>query len=341
MSPEQALRDGIDAGACPGGQLAYAQGGELRSCAAGVLDGPGSAPATEQTVYDLASLTKVLVTTPLIFRAIEAGACRLETSVADIVAGAPAVSIRALLEHSSGLPAHLRFDQRLPPGLEAGSRAACAAIVEMVAATPLEAPPLSRALYSDLGFILLGAALEIMGGPLEAQFRALGWDELWLFDRRDGPVELPARVFAPTEGELRGVVHDDNARAMGGVAGHAGLFGTANGVLAAARCMMACARGEAGPLSAASMAAMWTPSTVPGSTRTAGWDRPSPGRSSAGRHWPTGGVGHLGFTGTSLWIAPEQDLAVALVTNRVWPTRDREGIRALRPAVHEAVWEQR
>lgn len=331
---EQAAAEGV----CPGGQIAVLCAGEIELGAAGRLAGPDSPPVTDAVVYDLASLTKALVTAPLVFRAVEAGACGLSDRIRRFIPGAPDVTLADLLDHSAGLPAHRRFDERLPADVAPGSRAAHEHVVAQVASVPLEATPGSRATYSDLGFILLGAALERMGGPLPAQLAGLGWPELWMFDRRDGPVVLPERLFAPTEGDWVGTVHDENARAMGGAAGHAGLFGTARGVAAAAASLLGCLRGERGPLSEASIRAMWAPSGVPGSTRTAGWDRPTPGRSSAGTRWPLDGVGHLGFTGTSLWIAPSREVAVALVTNRVWPSRADERIRQLRPAIHDAVW---
>jgi CubicO group peptidase (beta-lactamase class C family) len=213
------------------------------------------------------------------------------------------------------------------------------AIVARAAREPLEALPGARALYSDVGFILLGAALEaIFERPLSALFEAPG---VLFRDRRFGEPPALAAPFAPTEGCRPGEVHDENARAMGGAAGHAGLFGTADAVLDLAECWLRAFHGERGGiLEPETVRRLWRPSAVPGSTRTLGWDRPAPEGSSTGGRWPAQSVGHLGFTGTSIWIEPERALAVVLVSNRVCPSRENNAIRRLRPALHDAVWEE-
>jgi CubicO group peptidase (beta-lactamase class C family) len=194
--------------------------------------------------------------------------------------------------------------------------------------------------YSDLGFILLGATVErALGEPLDVAFAHRIAAPLGV-----GTTYRPrtASACAPTEGELRGVVHDENARALGGVAGHAGLFSTARDVSRIAHALVAAwhgARSSTVPrlLAPARVRQMWTPSTVVGSTWCLGWDRPSPVGSSAGERWPHDGVGHLGFTGCSLWIDAPRARWVVLLTNRVHPTRDNERIKAFRPALHDAV----
>ena len=333
---------GVQEGVYPGGQLAASRDGRrLTSVAAGTLSNGGRS-THEQVAYDLASLTKPLSTAVLVGRAIEQGRCALDDPLARFVPGVPqAITLQHALEHSTGYPAHLRFDERLPRSVPVGSWSAFRHIVADAAATALEAPVGTRALYSDLGFILLGAALENMyDAPISTLFDGL--TPLHYRDQRGPPANLPApneAPFAPTEGCAPGEVHDDNCRAMGGAAGHAGLWGTAEGVLTVAESLVAAYHGEQGGLLMPStVRLLWTPSTVPDSTRTPGWDRPSPGRSSAGEHWPAYGVGHLGFTGTSLWIEPERALVVVLVTNRVCPTRDNNRIRALRPRLHDAAW---
>src|SRR6185436_14930141 len=190
------------------------------------------------------------------------------------------------------------------------------AVLAAVRAEPLERPPGSASVYSDLGFILLGAAL----GPLERLFREQVAPGLEIgFGPRD-----PARC-APAEG-LRGVVHDENARALGGVAGHAGLFGHARDVAALIAALFAEPDHP-----------YWTPSGIPGSTWCLGWDRPSATGSSTGTRWPREGVGHLGFTGCSLWLDPNRRRAVILLSNRVQPTRANERIKQFRPVLHDAV----
>ncbi|MEO1337194.1 MAG: serine hydrolase, partial [Myxococcota bacterium] len=134
-------------------------------------------------------------------------------------------------------------------------------------------------------------------------------------------------------------VHDENCRAMGGAAGHAGLWGTAEGVLDIAESLVSAFHGESDQLlKPDTVRRLWRPSLVPDSTRTPGWDRPSGQGSSTGGRWPDHAVGHLGFTGTSVWIEPSRALIVVLITNRVCPTRDNTKIRQLRPALHDAAW---
>jgi CubicO group peptidase (beta-lactamase class C family) len=149
----------------------------------------------------------------------------------------------------------------------------------------------------------------------------------------------PRWPIAPTEGCLPGEVHDENARAMGGATGHAGLFGNAVGILKVAEQLVLAYHGwRLGVLKPETVRRLWLPSPVAGSTRTLGWDRPSPTGSSTGGRWPPNTVGHLGFTGTSIWIEPERALIVVLVTNRVCPTRANNMIRRLRPLLYDAAY---
>lgn len=343
-SPLVVFARGVKEGVYPGGQIAASRECQrIVTAHAGQL-GPGLESTSNDVVYDLASLTKPLATTVLVGRALERGKLELEDPIARFVPGAPAgVTIAQLLEHASGLPAHLRFDLALPADAEPGSWDAWRAIVRAVAETPLERAPGDAAEYSDLGFILLGAALEVaLAQPLSSAFTLLG-TPLFYNDRRGPPAMPPFHprvTYAPTEDGKRGVVHDENAAAMGGAAGHAGLFGTADGVLRVAEQLLRAWHGERGLLLAPdTVRRLWTKSRVPGSTRTLGWDTPSAVGSSTGGRWPLTSVGHLGFTGTSLWIEPERALAVALVTNRVCPSRANNLIRRHRPAFYDAAWE--
>ncbi len=274
------------------------------------------------TLFDIASLTKPLSTATLAMMAIEEGALALDDRPR------PDVTVEQLLTHSSGLPAWKRLgDSR-------------AEVLRAVAAEPLESPPGAVARYSDLGFILLGAAVEhALGEPLDAAFGRRIAQPLGVgtaFGPRD-----PA-ACAPTEGELRGIVHDENARALGGVAGHAGLFSTARDVSRIVHALVAAwhgVRSTSTPrlLSPARVRQQWTPSGVPGSTWCLGWDRPAATGSSAGERWPKDGIGHLGFTGCSVWIDPAQARWVVLLSNRVHPTRANEEIKQLRPVLHDAI----
>jgi CubicO group peptidase (beta-lactamase class C family) len=294
---------------------------------------------TPDTIFDLASLTKVLATTAFVMRAVSIGALELDVPAADYLPswrdGAhDAITIRHLLDHSSGLPAHARLWE------QARGRSAYAAAIH---ALPLDHAAGQAAVYSDLGFITLGFVLADVVGPLDRQMQALA-DDL-----EDGTVRfLPPDAWlertAPTEFDpwrnrlLQGEVHDENAAALDGVAGHAGLFGTVAAVGAYARlvlrtCTTRTALGDPGL-----MREIGAPSRVPGSSRAIGWDTMRP-TSSCGTRCSASAIGHTGFTGTSLWIDRERDVYVALLTNRVYPTRNNDAIRAIRPRFHDAVAE--
>jgi CubicO group peptidase (beta-lactamase class C family) len=240
------------------------------------------------------------------------------------------VTVRHLLDHSSGLPAHARLFEQAE-----GHLAFERAIVDM----PLTAPPGTAAVYSDLGFMLLGFLLEQAGGaPLDVQ-----WRELELpVPAQYCPSAALARDIAPTERDprrgrlLQGEVHDENAAALGGVAGHAGLFGSAGAVGAFARLVMGTFQKPTGLGSPALMREFATRSRVAGSTRALAWDTMKSTSSSGSRLSPTA-IGHTGFTGTSLWIDEPKDLYVAFLTNRVHPTRENEALIALRPKLHDAI----
>ncbi|HEY2749531.1 MAG TPA: serine hydrolase domain-containing protein [Polyangia bacterium] len=275
-----------------------------------------------ETLFDIASLTKALSTTTLAMMAIEEGALALDDRPRRDV------SVAELLSHASGLPAWKALG------------ATRAEVLRAVADEPLVSAPGTVARYSDLGFILLGATVEnALGAPLDAAFARRVAEPLGI-----GTIFNPRERgrCAPTEGELRGVVHDENARAMGGVAGHAGLFSTARDVSRIVHALVAAwhgVRSTSTPrlLPAARVRQMWTPSTVPGSTWCLGWDRPSATGSSAGERWPKDGVGHLGFTGCSIWIDPPRARWVILLSNRVHPTRANDAIKQLRPELHDAL----
>jgi CubicO group peptidase (beta-lactamase class C family) len=266
--------------------------------------------ASRETLFDLASLTKPLCTALLTMLRPNGREIDLDDRVRD------AITVRDLLSHSSGLPAWKLLG---------------ADPVAAVREEPLEYPTGTRSVYSDLGFILLGDYLERRTTRSLVELfddciaRPLGVETTFQPDD-------PGRC-APCEG-LRGIVHDENARAMGGVAGHAGLFSTARDV---SRIVAAHFGDQLIPRAAVEK--YWSPSGVPGSTWCLGWDRPSAQGSSAGTRWPRDGVGHLGYTGTSIWIDPPRARWVVLLTNRVEPTRENERIKQLRPALHDLVVE--
>ncbi len=305
-------------------------GGAITTITAGALTYDAAAPAVDaRTIYDLASLTKVLATTALMVDELRSGRMRLNDRVRhwiDAWTGEErqAVTLRDLLEHCSGLPAHRPYYR---------SRTGRASFELAISEEPLDYTPRTQSIYSDPGFLLLGFAMERAAStPLDRQFDA------WR-DRELGPgVELrfrPAATWmpriAPTEDsefgeERRGEVHDENAAAVGGVAAHAGLFGSAAGVGACARWWM---RSPA-------WSTFTAKSSVPGSSRALGWDTMLP-TSSCGGRMSARAIGHTGFTGTSLWIDPEQDLYVVILTNRVHPSRTGDGIQEARRALHDAI----
>lgn len=254
--------------------------------------------------------------------------------------GKDRVTIRHLLAHCAGLPAHQRFFETCR-GREAVLSAACG--------TPLAYPPGTRTTYSDLSFLLLGAAVEHVGGAsLEelAQRYVLGpagMEETMYLPGRELSARIPPTEFQAEQrrGLIHGQVHDGNAWAMGGVAPHAGLFGTAADLGRFLRVILNGGRVAGTRVFSEAAIRRYTSRAglAPGSTRALGWDTVSTEGSSAGRHFSVRSFGHTGFTGTSIWVDSERDVGVVLLTNRVHPTRDNEGIRRLRPEFHDAVME--
>jgi CubicO group peptidase (beta-lactamase class C family) len=289
------------------------------------------------TVYDLASLTKVVGLNTAVMMLVEEGRVALDSPVTrylpEFAAGGHSVTVRHLLTHSSGLPAWKPFH------LEARSRED---VFSMVAAHPLEAPPRTRMVYSDLGAILLTRVVErVSGERLDRFLRRRLFVPLGMRYTRFNPPRSWRRRIAPTEVDTTwrrrlvwGEVHDENTAAMDGVSGHAGLFGTANDLVKFAQFMLREGRLPEGPrLLRTETISEFTRVQQPGfSSRALSWDTPSEG-SSAGTRLSPRAYGHTGFTGTSLWIDPEQDLFVILLTNRVHPTRENRQIYEVRPRV--------
>jgi CubicO group peptidase (beta-lactamase class C family) len=297
-------------------------------------------PATLETIFDLASLTKVIATATLTMRHVDTGGLRLDASLADILpgwrhpGGHCGIHVRHLLDHSAGFPGHVRLYESM------SGRAAYEAAIRCLA--PGTAPGIASE-YSDVGFMLLGFLLETWSGaPLDQQFAAIS-------SLLDGeivfcpPTALRPRI-APTEIDpwrgrlLQGEVHDENAAALGGVAGHAGLFGTGPAVGAFGRLVLRTFR-ERTPLGAPDLMRTFARRTDTPGSRALGWDTMLP-TSSCGTKLSAAAIGHTGFTGTSLWIDPTQDLYVAVLTNRVHPTRANDALVALRPRLHDAIVEE-
>jgi CubicO group peptidase (beta-lactamase class C family) len=322
---------------------------------------PQQCPMRRETLFDIASLTKVVVTTSLLLLAHHEGVCSLEDTLccfypnlANTALGA--VTLRQLLAHTGGLEAWCPLYQALFPAGPAISDTGTAQARRRQAARiilqkPLAYAPGSRVVYSDLGFIVLADVLEAQyQQPLDILFlqrvvRPLDLHSI-AYLPLDDMASLPPcpTAYAATEAcawrerVLVGEVHDENAWAMGGVAGHAGLFATAESLWHFTHALLETAAGRRHWLPAALLQESWQrhPSP-PDSTRALGWDTPTPGRSSAGAYFSPHAIGHLGFTGCSLWIDLEHQVTVILCTNRVHPTRHATGITRLRPAVHNLI----
>ncbi len=341
-----ATRDGV----VPGAVVAVGQEGKVLFLGAvgNRQVEPAVAPATVATVYDLASLTKPLVTSVLVMQAVQRGVIELAQPLGDFIPALrdrPEVTVRLALAHAAGLPAHRRF---YAAWLGRDSGAARAGIVDEAARTALSYPPGTRSLYSDLGFILLGAVVERqLGDRLDILaerliFRPLGLTNLGFVDlagsERRGWA-CAATEHCPVRGRVMlGEVHDLNAFAMGGVAGHAGLFGDAADLMRLIGELCAAYQGQTSPVVASDvLRSFWRPAGIAGSAWRLGWDGPAEHGSLAGDLISRRAVGHLAYTGCSLWIDPEQATSVLVLCNRIHPeVKDDPRFRALRPALCDA-----
>jgi CubicO group peptidase (beta-lactamase class C family) len=245
------------------------------------------------------------------------------------------VTLRMLLAHSSGLPAHEKFF------LKARTRNQ---LLQAAFTTPLATNPATRADYSDVGFIILGIALERLADESLDRFcqREIFAPLAMTHTTFNPPLEIRAKI-PPTANDqtfrrriIQGEVQDENASVLGGVAAHAGLFSTAEDLARFAHAIL-----NAGhPILRPETIALFTrhESTPPGTTRALGWDTPS-APSQSGKYFSPESFGHLGYTGTSLWIDPTRQLSVTLLTNRTWPDCSNQAIRQVRPKFHDAIIE--
>jgi CubicO group peptidase (beta-lactamase class C family) len=347
-------RRSVDDGVIPGLVLGMAQSGQVR-----FLDAfgyrqvvPEVEGLTTDAVYDLASLTKAVVTSLLVMRGVGSGIWALDDPIGKhlpSMAAQPEVTLRRTLAHAGGFATHRPlFEQVIKDGVAPGEGRK--RIIALAAAEALAYEPGTRSLYSDLGFILLGDLVERgLHGRLDVLaekflFKPLGLNATVF----SGSAALSGRKLAPTERcpvrgrMLVGEVHDLNAFAMGGVAGHAGLFADAADLLGLAGALCAAWRdtspaGGAPLVPAEVLRLFWQPAGIPGSTWRLGWDGPAATGSLAGDRLSRQAVGHLGFTGCSLWIDPERETSIVLLTNFVHPmARKDPRFRALRPALHDA-----
>ena len=351
-SAKRVLEEAIDERAFPGCSVAVGTHDRvlwLRGF--GHLDYDKSESVTPTTLYDLASLTKIVGTTSVVMGLVRDGklaiADPVEKHVPQFVTAIDdppqrdrrrKVTIEHLLTHSSGYPA----GPRTPKDAKS-----FADVLAGTLNTPLVADQGQKTVYSDAGYILLGEIASRAGGqPLADLERRLVLEPLGMKTTlRNPPMDLRPRI-APTERIsgtkqfVHGVVHDENARAAEGLTGHAGLFSTADDMGRFAAEMLKAVRGES-KIWPRDLAREFTTrrNLVPGSTRALGWDTPSQTKSSAGDRMSRMAFGHTGFTGTSMWIDPERNLYVVLLSNRVHPTRANPKIAAVRRRLADAVVE--
>jgi len=342
------LEKAIAARCFPACSLAVTFGGELvahKALGRFTYD-PASSEVTTASIFDLASLTKVAATTAMAMILYERGLLDLEAPVTAIVpefAGGLGdndprrrqVTLRMLLAHSSGLPAYEKLFLRAITRED---------LLQAAFTTPLATAPGARAEYSDIGFIILGVVLE-----------RLADETLDVFCQREifGPLGMTHTTFNPSSALkdsipptaddrsfhhriIQGEVQDENASALGGTAGHAGLFSTAEDLAILAHAML----NGGYPILRPSTIELFSrrESAPEGTSRALGWDTPS-APSQSGKYFSPRSFGHLGYTGTSLWIDPDRQLSITLITNRTWPDCQNQAIKQVRPVFHDAVIE--
>ncbi len=338
------LEKAIATRAFPGCSLAVTFRGELvahRAFGRFTYD-PASTEVTTANLFDLASLTKVVATTAMAMILYERGLLDLEAPVTAIIpefadnsGRRGEVTLRMLLAHSSGLPAYEKLF------LRARSRDE---LLQSALATPLIDDPGARAEYSDIGHIILGVAIERLADEsLDVLCQREVFGPLGMAHTTFSPTSVLKDSILPTADDrtfrhrvIQGEVQDENASVLGGVAGHAGLFSTAEDLAVFAHAML---NGGHPILRSYTVELFSRRETVPqGTSRALGWDTPS-APSQSGKYFSPRSFGHLGYTGTSLWIDPDRQLSVTLLTNRTWPDCQNQAIKQVRPAFHDAVVE--
>ena len=323
-------------------------GGTVFTISCGTTDDSDSKEIDEKSLFDLASLTKPIVTLLSILVLIEKEKLDWTDTVASILPEVPSkqyqkVTVFELLSHSSGLPPHRNYWTKLKEIDEDKRRQW---LIQAILNEPNAYKRGEQSLYSDLGYILLGYIVEEVSKRNLAQFwkesiaQPTGVEKQLLFPCSQSLQEL-VFVATRTEGNtlLDGVVHDDNCRSMGGICGHAGLFGTASGVLRLCREVMRLMRGEKSSLPLSSSIIQKSCLQVGESDWTAGYSIPSK-ESSSGSYFSDQSRGHLGFTGTSFWIDPVKELIIVFLTNRVIKGDNGENIKLIRPEIHDLIVEQ-
>jgi CubicO group peptidase (beta-lactamase class C family) len=343
------MRQAIGDKVFPGGVLLVSKKGEtLFHEAYGVTNLSSRAPVTSETVFDLASLTKPLATTLAVIRLLQRGQIKLEQRLGQLLpefehTDKARVRLKHLLYHNSGLPDYRPYFKALNSGAADSPRTA---LRELLVQEPLINAVGKAVLYSDLGFMILAWVVEHLTQRrldhfvVEEIYQPLGLNHLFFAGKN---IEDKQGAFAATENcpwrqkILEGQVHDENAYAVGGIEGHAGLFGTAGDInrLLVELLFTYHGRTNTGLFQKEPLHQIFK--RLPGTDKALGFDTPSRTGSSCGQGFSQNSIGHLGFTGTSFWMDLERSVIVILLTNRVHPTRDNEKIKEFRPGLHDTV----
>lgn len=305
-------------------------------------------PVQPDTAFDIASITKVASTTAAAMLLYQSGLLDLDLPLGELLPGfivgragterARGVTLRHLLAHNSGLPGYVEFFKAVTSAAE---------LYRACLELPIQQAPGERSEYSDPGFILLGKALEVLVHCDLSEYAAkMIFEPLGLASTRFSPCPILRHHIPPTEMDhtfrhrlIQGEVQDENASVLHGAAGHAGLFSNVPDLLRFAREILAASNSQPGNLFTADTIETFALRQGPeGSSRALGWDTPS-AESSSGRYFSPHSIGHLGYSGCSLWIDLDASIAVVLLTNRTWPDRQSQLIKQVRPAFHNAVRE--
>ncbi|MGA1825353.1 MAG: serine hydrolase domain-containing protein [bacterium] len=353
---EDTINNAIHNGSCPGIVVLLSMNGEvIYHKAFGYRGTDHREKATAETLYDLASLTKQLATTTAIMALIAKGMIKLDDKASQYLPafgneGKKSISISDLLSNSSGLAAYRSYYNYLKQPLAPSE--AKKFFYTLLCDEKLDYEPGTKSVYSDLGFMVLGFLVEkVSSMNLDEFCQKYIFQPLHLKNTLFNDLSNKERsiatvntyTFAPTENcpwrgkVLCGEVHDDNAYAMGGVAGHAGLFSTASDIHTLVKTVYTSYSSDQpyNFLPSHVIKTFFTKQNIPGSTWCLGWDTPSLQGSSAGHHFSENSIGHTGFTGTSLWIDLTRNLWVILLSNRVHPTRQNSKFKSLRPQLHD------
>ncbi|MFA4873773.1 MAG: serine hydrolase domain-containing protein [bacterium] len=380
-SIDAAFKDAISNGAFPAADLLVAKKNE-------VVYSSHYGDARESTHFDISSLTKPICTATVAMKMVAEGLLKLDDNVYQWLAGARQhehreITVRMLLNHTSGLPAWQPYYRELPTsliGTETGKRLI---LGECFNEAPVASPG-EKTIYSDIGYIILSEILEQAGGaPLDVLFEKRVAKPLKLEDSffvrvsglqisttlrhtttsADQHVPTPRhgiagerrewkagehRRFAPTEDcpwrerVIHGEVHDQNAYALGGVAGHAGLFSTASDIHRVTLELVRCYNGDSQWVSKeiAKEFLQYNTAKPESEAFVLGWNRPSKRNSASGHRFSPNSIGHLGYTGCSIWVDLSKDFWIILLTNRIHPSSTNEKIKAFRPKIHDLIHDE-